>query len=490
MPATKADTARRSSRVRIQVPIHVTSLETNARFSEVCETLVVSAHGCALRFPIPLSAGSALHLLSREGRQARAYVVACQPDGHGWRLGARLDHPDNLWGLESCPDDWRTLEMPAPVAQLPPQQLSPEPVVLRKSQTPARPAQAILDKIEEQLSEDRLRGILAKFIQPLQAEVAQLQAGVTELQEKLARKARQSRFEVSLGHIPPELEAKLWERLRQELGSRAAEQAREQSAEILATTKMAAEQKTSAALTEFRHRLAGDLHAVEQQAEALSKQLTATMQQQVRAGIEKLQQQALDAGAQLSAHGEGLSSSLERRLAEAHEVRRRETEQIQSAAAAQASQLQSQVTDLGRSIETLNESVRHLEADLDAHLERLAGEIVSEARSQLESAAASALKDLQVRASNEGDTRINEVCSHLRTIQNRIENSFSGSLKSQGEEAVQSAGQQFEDMAQQCIERWRLSLAKDLNSVAAGLGQQLRQEFDSPTGEDQVPTPG
>ena len=84
----------------------------------------------------------------------------------------------------------------------------------------------MLDKIEEQLSEDRLRGILARLVQPLQAEV-------TEIREKLAGNARRNRFEVSLGHIPPELEEKLWERLRSDVGTRAVEQTREQSAEML-----------------------------------------------------------------------------------------------------------------------------------------------------------------------------------------------------------------------------------------------------------------
>jgi len=44
--------------------------------------------------------------------------------------------------------------------------------------------------------------------------------------------------------------------------------------------------KISAALTEFRHRLAGELHAVEQRAQVLAKELTTTAQQQVRTGIE------------------------------------------------------------------------------------------------------------------------------------------------------------------------------------------------------------
>jgi hypothetical protein len=48
---------RRSSRVPIALPILVTSLDPGANFSEVCETLVVSAHGCAMRAPVKLDAG-------------------------------------------------------------------------------------------------------------------------------------------------------------------------------------------------------------------------------------------------------------------------------------------------------------------------------------------------------------------------------------------------------------------------------------------------
>ena len=480
MPATEAHTLRRSSRVPLHVPIHVTSLEPNTQFSEVCETLVVSAHGCALRFPVKLNAGSALHLLSKEGRQATAYVVVCQPmgsDGQGWRLGARFDRPENLWGLKSYPDDWRVVEMPAHPAAKHPQKMLVEPVASQTTPVLSRPSRAILDKVEEQLSEDRLRGILAKLVRPLQAEL-------TELQEKVDRNARQNRFEVSLGHIPPQLEEKLWERLRQDLGARVLQQTKEQSAEILASAKMATEQKITAALTEFRHRLSGELHTVEQRAQALSKDVTTAARQQVQAGIEKLQQQALEAGAQLNAQGEKLATSLEERLIETNVVHRREVEQIQAEATAKASRLQSEVADLNRRIATLNESVRRLESDLDTHLEHIAGEIVSDARTQLGGAVASALKDLQARGSNEVETRLDEVCGHLRAIQNRIENSFSGSLTAQAEESVQSIAQQLEELAQQSMERWRLALAKDLNSVAKTLGQQLRQDFAPETGQN------
>jgi hypothetical protein len=479
MPASNGHAVRRSSRVPVNVPVRVTSLEPNTEFSEICETLVVNAHGCALRFPLQLDTGSALRLHGRGGRQATAYVVFCQPmgsEGHGFRLGARLDRPENFWGLESYPDDWQVLEMPAPGAPKSPRKVAASPAVVSKAQTPSRASQAFIDKLEEQLSEDRLRGVLATLVRPLQAEVV-------ELREKLAANAKRNRFEVSLGYIPPELEEKLWERLRQDLGTRVLQETREQSAEILGSAKTAIEQKVGAALTEFRHRLAGELHAVEQRAQVLSKELTTTTQHHVRAGIEKLQRQALDTGAHLNAQGEKLLSSLQGQLAESQGVHRQQIERIQADATTKASRLQSEVSDLGRRIGALNESVRRLESDLDAHLEGVANEIVSDSRTQLENAVALALKDLQGRGSNEVETRLNEICGHLRTIQNRIESSLAGSLKAQGEEVTDSIAQRFEELAKQSLEKLRISLANDLNTVAKTLGNRLREELEPEAGQ-------
>ncbi len=365
--------------------------------------------------------------------------------------------------------------MAVPAAQQP-KKLSASSLVPHKPRIAPQVSQAVFDKLEEQLSEDRLRGILATLVRPLQAEV-------TELREKLAVNAKRNRFEVSLGSIPPELEEKVWERLRQDVGTRALQQARDQSAEILGSAKINIEQKISAALTEFRHRLGGELHTVEQRAQVLSKELTTTTQQHVLAGLEKLQQQALETGSDLNAQGEKLLSSLQAQLAGSHDAHRREIEQIQADAAAKAFLLQSEVSDLGRRIAALNESVRHLESDLDAHLESLAREVLSGAGAQIDSAVTLALKDLQARGSNEVELRLSEMCGHVRTIQNRIEDSFSASLKTQGEEAVQSITQQFEELAPLSLEKWRLALAKDLNSVANALGQQLRQELEPEAGQ-------
>jgi hypothetical protein len=478
MSASNGHTVRRSSRVPVKVPVRVTSLGPNAQFSEICETLEVSAHGCALRFPVKLDAGNALRLHSRGGRQATAYVVFCQPmgsDGQGFRLGARLDQPENFWGLESYPDDWRVVEMPA-AAQQTAQKLSASSAVLHKPQTLPWDSQAILNTLKEQLSEDRLRGIVADLVRPMQAEV-------TEIRKKQAASAERNRFEVSLGYIPPELEEKLWERLRQDLGTRVLQQTREQSAEILGSAKTTIEQKIGAALTEFRHSLAGELHTVEQRAQVLSKELTSTTQQHVRAGVEKLQRQALDTGAHLNAEGEKLLSSLQGQLVDSQEAHRREIERIQADSAARASHLQVEVLDLSGRTSALNESVRRLESELDAHLEGIAREIVSAAEARIEGAMTLALKELQARGSNEAEARLSDMCGNMRTIQNRIESSFSGSLTAQGEEALQSSAERFEQLAQQSLEKWRLTLAKNLNTVANTLGQQLRQEVEPEAGQ-------
>jgi hypothetical protein len=482
MSASPSLTARRSSRITAKVPVRVTSLQPDAQFSEICETLVVSAHGCALRLPVKLDAGSAVRLHRRGGRQVTAYVVFCQPmgpNGQSFRLGAQLERPENIWGLESFPDDWKVIEMPVPAGQRALDTvldtMSDEPpvksMVVHQPQTPARATREILDKIEEKLSEERLRGVLAKFVQPLQMEV-------TELREKLASNSKRNRFEVSLGYIPPELEEKLWERLRQDLGRRVLEQTREQSAEILGSAKATIEQKISAESTDFRQRLAAELHAVERRAEVLATELSTTAQQHVRAGIEKLQRRALDAGAHLDRQSEKLVSSLQGQLSESHQAHRGEVEQMQANVVAKAAQLQSEVSDLGARIGTLNESVRRLESELDAHLVRVAGEIVTGAEGQIESAVALALKNLQARGSNEIETSINEMSSHLRTIQNRIENSFIGSVTTQGEDAVQTIALRLEELAEKSTQSWRLTLAKDLKSVANALGRQLRRELE------------
>jgi len=237
MHNSNVPTLRRSSRVPIALPILVTSLDPRANFSEVCETLMVNAHGCAMRSPVKLDAGVALHFHSQEGRETTAQVVDCQPmgsDRRSWRLGARFDRPENFWGLQTFPNDWARVPAPA--------EGSVAPVLSSTNVIPPNPAAAsakiVLDRIKKQLSDDRLKAMLAELVRPLEAEIG-------ELKEKLAQGAKRSRFEVSLSQIPPELEQQLELRLKKEFGPQVLQQAREQSEQVLKAAKAAIDQKTT-----------------------------------------------------------------------------------------------------------------------------------------------------------------------------------------------------------------------------------------------------
>src|SRR5437764_217631 len=114
---------RRSSRVPAAIPIFVTSLNGTS-FSEMCETLVVSAHGCAIRSSVKLDTGVPLHFHNNVGRETTAQVVSCYPigpDNQGWLLGAKLDRPENFWGLPNYAKDWAlTLTSTSPRIPSPP----------------------------------------------------------------------------------------------------------------------------------------------------------------------------------------------------------------------------------------------------------------------------------------------------------------------------------------------------------------------------------
>lgn len=476
MQRANLDDTRRSSRVPITVPVLVTSLEPGAGFSEMCETLVVSAHGCALRSPMKLEAGVPVQFHSQEGRETIAHVVACQPMGSdqpGWKLGVKLDRPENFWGLQPCPEEWvRLSDMPVPAKQQPARKLAAgKSEAAQQPQNQVPPSlKIVFDKIEKQLSDEHLKIVLGELVKPLTAEM-------TEVREKLARaETRRSRFDVSLSQIPPELEEQLWARLRQDLGAQAVQLTREQATQVLGAAKATIEQKIAAAQDEFRERLVQELKTVEQRAQALSQDIAGTVRRHLGAGVEKFEQKVLEAGTRLDERSEQLLRSLQQRLGEEHDTYRQEMKQVQTAAESKWSQLQAQATDLGSRTGKLDESVRRLESELDVHLETLAAEIVSGARTELEMAAGVVLKDLQTRGTNQLGNQLDQACDRLKNIQSEIETSLSESLKAQVKDSLQAFEQTMEELAQHSVGRWRIALAKDLNSVATLLGEKIRSE--------------
>jgi hypothetical protein len=104
------DSGRRSTRIRAQIPVRITSLDATTQFSESAHTLVVNTQGCGVRISRPLEPGLAISLDTLPAcKGVTARVANCVPLGAGgkwWMVGIALDEPGNVWGIHPTPADW------------------------------------------------------------------------------------------------------------------------------------------------------------------------------------------------------------------------------------------------------------------------------------------------------------------------------------------------------------------------------------------------
>lgn len=112
---------RRSTRLPLEVPVLVTSLDAAEPFSEPCNTTLVNAHGCGLIVPRGLAQGIRVRLeivsAKRHTTARVAEVVPLGGDPETWLVGLELDVPGNFWGIEYAPSDWKIEESPAPAPE-------------------------------------------------------------------------------------------------------------------------------------------------------------------------------------------------------------------------------------------------------------------------------------------------------------------------------------------------------------------------------------
>jgi hypothetical protein len=446
------DTRRRSSRVPANIPILVTTLAPSPRFSEICETLVVSPHGCALRTPMKLEAGIAVHLHSEEGRQTKAQVVSCEPigpDQQAWRVGARLERPENFWGLKSCPEDWRRVPQLTPSA-------APKAKVLGVNPP-----------------SDQLRTMIAELVQPLHDQI-------TELKQKLAAgPPKRSSFEVSLSQIPAELEEQLWKRLRQDLGTRALEQTRQQSEQVLGAAKATIEQKINASQGEYRQWVANELQGVAQRAQGISAEIADRVRQHIRTGVGEFQQQTTDAAKRLEQRSEELLRAIEQRLGQEHDAHRWEMQQIQTAVSSESARVEKQVADLSGRIARLDEAAQRLESGLDKRLGQMASDIVSSARKELDTAVGAGLNEMEVQSAKQLGKQVEDACAHLKMVQKGIEASVSESLQTQVRQTMRSFERTLEELAEKSVDQLRKKLAGGFHSLVKILGEQFQADSES-----------
>jgi len=123
-PSEKTQHAiRRSTRLPLEVPVLVTSLNPAVTFSEQCNTTLVNAHGCGLIVPRELAHGIQVRLeivsAKRHTTARVAEVVPLGGDPETWLVGLELEVPGNFWGIEYAPTDWRIEEIPPPAAERP-----------------------------------------------------------------------------------------------------------------------------------------------------------------------------------------------------------------------------------------------------------------------------------------------------------------------------------------------------------------------------------
>lgn len=452
---------RRSSRVPVAVPILVSSLD-GAHYSEVCETLVVNAHGCAIRSRAKLDPGVALHLHSKDGRRTTAHVVSCEKlDRQSWRLGAKLDQPQNFWGLQNFPQDW-TVALPSAlqkVAQLPaPAQAS----------VPGNGVHSGSAENNPQFTKEDVKKIIVDLVRPLHADIA-------AVKEKLAHtEANRSRFDVSLSSIPPELQEQLEQRLRKELDPKVIDEARQQSIRLLTATKESIEQLVGEVQQEFQRESKKELAVVEQRAGEIATRIVESVRGQLREGVGDMQQKLSDARNQLVRVSDELLVSLQTSLTDEHKVRRGELEQLRVRVAAESVRLHQQIEQLDSRAKSLDGAVRSWESNLDERLNRLAHETVNHTHSELEGLAGNMLKEVTARSAETFGNQLDEATGNMRIVQKGIIASVSESLKAQAGESLQTFEHSTNDLVQRSIERCRQRLASGLDSVVKNLGEQFQ----------------
>src|SRR5208283_3478697 len=111
-PSEKTQSAiRRSTRLPLEVPVRVTSLNPTVPFSEQCNTSLVNAHGCGVIAPRAIAKGLQVRLeivSAKRNTTARvAEVVPLGGDPETWLVGLELHAPGNFWGIDYAPTDWK-----------------------------------------------------------------------------------------------------------------------------------------------------------------------------------------------------------------------------------------------------------------------------------------------------------------------------------------------------------------------------------------------
>ena len=142
MEVLTANATRRSTRLRVEIPVGVISLDRSRPYGEQCMVLIVSAQGCGFRSSEALQIGTPIMLSNLPGGgSVTATVANCLPlgnDGNYFLIGASLYTHGNVWGIANAPADWAAAEQdnPAPRAATKPAATAPKLTAQKKAEWP------------------------------------------------------------------------------------------------------------------------------------------------------------------------------------------------------------------------------------------------------------------------------------------------------------------------------------------------------------------
>src|SRR6202140_1632756 len=111
---------RRSTRMRVEIPVSVTSLDRTRPFADKCVVVIVSAQGCGFRSARALQMETPIMISDLPaGGSVTARVANCLPlgnDGKYFLIGVALYTHGNVWGVADPPEDWNVRTQSAAAA--------------------------------------------------------------------------------------------------------------------------------------------------------------------------------------------------------------------------------------------------------------------------------------------------------------------------------------------------------------------------------------
>ena len=417
--------------MRLEVPVLVTSFSPSDGFTQMCEPVWVSNHGCNFQCPKKLLFGKTIRLdIPHSGRQIKARVVRTQPKDlpdNVWEICIELERAENFRGIQQPPKDWTNgaaetkdasgegSNASGRTGETPPGGDASSAAEGKVVPISARLEKARQELFEQQLSDlkrqmesealrqteriwNELRKKSQQYVTELNGKIADLQTKIGELEQ--GAQGAETLAEDQLTGVSEELvETKLEEvkgMVREEVAS-----VREY---LLQEIRARAPEEASGVITgEDQQRLDQSLDRLEASREQLDQfqaligpgeRLVKELKYQVQEWTEKLPQQEAHYQQRLSeaiSRAEGFATDLERQLRERDaEVRERiqqgtaQLELVREQSQNLLGNLEEQMKNVGRPVweemqafgERLTGALRQeLSADVEVHKSRLHSEI-------------------------------------------------------------------------------------------------------------------